>query len=199
MHSEPVGKLKYSEDPADAPPTGFPDTYVSNEHPWTNQGFAIFGTGPSDMCVCHFTGWSPVAGVPEYANLFIRERTTDTGVTRLVLVSRPWFDEGKLRLFWQQIGVRDGFCRELNGDTVCLDMRGICSPGEIRIFTGQPDASDPSRFSIPFQARGRSGWIDGKFVSQSPPVYPGQPVNPEFGYVVKLSIRLAPTTRPVAR
>jgi hypothetical protein len=189
-YTAPPTKLKYSEDPADIPAGGSSGEYYPLSANYDQrQAYIVFGGPPADATVVHFTGWSPVASVPFRANLFIHERTTRSGVTRLIVLPGARFEDGNLVVGWQQIGMRDGLCTELNGDDVKLDFSSICGPGEIRIFAGQPDRNDPSRFSIPFQARGRSGWIDGEFVTQSPPVYPGEAPDPEWGYVVKLSVR----------
>jgi hypothetical protein len=193
-HLQPIGTLKYSEDPTDAPAGGFADHYVLDYHvsPPLEQGFVSFGGAQWDATVCHFTGWSPVCYVPGMVNLFIHERTTKSGVTRLIVVGgRPWFEDGKLCFGWQQIAVRKGFCRDLNAGNVRLDMTGICKPGEIRIFAGQPDLVDASRFSIPFQARGRRGWIDGVFTSQPRPEYADSSTDFDWDCGVKFSVRRA--------
>jgi hypothetical protein len=189
QHVDPPTKLKYTENPADAPPGGFAESYPVDGH--ENQiGYAKFGGTRVDARVVRFSGWSPVASAREWVNLFIHERTTSAGVTRLVIVMDPSFEKNTLNIDWQQVAVRDGFCMSLNGDAARIDMSGICAPGEIRIFAGQPHPTDAARFSIPFTARGRSGFIDGVFVSQPPPVYEHFESDPERGHVVKLSVRM---------
>jgi len=196
QHVDPPTKLKYSEDPADAPPGGFTDSYCTDDSAAQSQGFVCFGGTQADYCVRHLTGWSPVCGVREMVNLFTHERTTSSGVTRLVVVGIPRFHNGKLSLSWQQIAVRGGFCRDLNSDSIELDMTGICGPGEIRLYAGQPDPAVASKFSIPFAARGRSGCIDGVFVEQPARSFFGEPGDPESAYVVKAWVRQPPATPP---
>ena len=191
-HVESPTKLKYSEDPADAPPGGFSGEYypVTTNYE-QQQGYVVFGGTAADATVVHFSGWSPVCSVPFRANLFIHERTiASSGVTRLIVVPAVRFADGDLIISWQQIAIRGGLCCEFNGDDAKLDFRSICGPGEIRIFAGQPDPADASRFHIPFTARGRSGRIDGQFISQPPPIYAGKAPNPEWGYVVKFAVRM---------
>jgi hypothetical protein len=72
--------------------------------------------------------------------------------------------DGLLTFQFKQIGASGGSYAWLRGDRVSIDMAGVCGPGEIRLYAGQADEKDASRFAIPFEARGVRGWIDGQFV-----------------------------------
>src|SRR5262249_19716208 len=136
------------------------------------------------------------------------ERTTPGGFKRLIALSDPHFDQSPqskpdmLGVDVNQIGVLKGDYRILHGNWRKLNMAGIASPGEIRIFAGQVDPKDASRFSIPFEARGRKGWIDCQFVDgESSSKDPAMAkIDSEVNAGVEFSIRMepAPSTQPAS-
>ena len=179
-HVDPPTKLKYTENSADAPPGGFVHKY------WFETGHTVgyqsYGGTLFDDKPHHFTGWSPVGSLPGEVNLFSHERTSSEGDSALLIVSDPRFQQDGLAVPWQLVGMRDGWPVTLDQNMELLKTAGIVDPHEIRIYAGQPDPNDRSRFGIPFEARGRRGWIDGVFTDAG----------------VKLTIRLEPATRPAA-
>ncbi len=199
--SEPPTKLKYTENPADAPRGGFVHSYsVSGSNVTT--GAASYG-GSTVERLPLFTGdGKPIlAAAPDQAMLFVHLRTSAHGLTRLIAVERPIFDGKILRFPFNEIGLLKGDYRILRGGTVTIDMSGIAAPGEIRIFAGQPDPKDASRFSIPFEARGRRGYFDGVFTvgSHSSPDPASAKVEEEINSVVEMTVRMeATSTRPAA-
>ncbi len=159
---EPPSRPKYTEDPADAPDGVFQRTYRVANQPAV--GFRSFGGSFVERLPCYNAdGESILAGSRDEVMLFMHLRTTSAGLTRLIAVSNPQFNGHDLVLHCDQIALLNGDYRILRGEPIHLDMTGICGPGEIRVFAGQPDPGDSSRFSIAFVADGRRGWIDCKF------------------------------------
>jgi len=172
--SEPPTKLKYTENPADAPATGFMRAY-STSGSGKRIGFATFGQSPVErLPLFNGTGQPILAGSPDEIMLFMHERTTPGGLNRLIAIRNPHFDltspatQPMLGLDIQQIALLKKDYRILIGNWRKIDMTGIVAPGEIRLYAGQVDPNDASKFSIPFEARGRRGWIDAQFVDGEP-------------------------------
>jgi hypothetical protein len=130
--------------------------------------------------------------------LLLHARTTRAGLTRLIAVDRPSFHGNLLRLNVSQIGPLNGVPRILRGGATEIDMIGIAGPGEIRLYAGQPDPQHASRFSIPFDARGRRGFIDGVFKPgpSSSPESESARIEQEANSMVEFSVRMEATTQP---
>jgi hypothetical protein len=116
----------------------------------------------------------------------------------LIAVGQPRVEQDSLNLDVAQVGLLNGLPVTFRGGPVQIPMHGICKPGEIRLYAGQADQNDASRFSIPFEARGRRGWIDGTF---SPPTHEKTPdglvLESGMECEVTFSVRVAPaTTKP---
>jgi hypothetical protein len=199
--SEPPRKLKYTENPADAQGGKFVHSYrVSGSNVTT--GSESYGGSPVERLPLFTGDGKPIlAAAPDEAMLFMHLRTNAHGLTRLIAVEKPVFDGKILRFPFNEIGLLKDDYRILRGGTVELDMTGIAAPGEIRIFAGQPDPKDASRFSIPFEARGRRGYFDGVFTVG--PHFSKDPasakVEEEMNSVVELTMQMAPTsTQPAS-
>jgi hypothetical protein len=164
---EPPTKLKYTENPADAGPSGkFERSYgTTAAGPFT--GYMAYGGGTVDrLPLFTSTGQPMLAREPRdvMMMLFVHSRTNTAGLTRVIGINHPHFEGSKLMVDVDQIGPNPkGDPALLRAGWAQLDMTGICGPNEIRIYAGQADAKDPSRFTIPFEARGRTGHIDGVF------------------------------------
>jgi hypothetical protein len=195
---EPPTRLKYTENPADAPDGHFVRSYGrSSAGPFT--GFASFGGGKVDRLPLFNGAGKPIlAGSPDEVMLFAHLRTNEAGLTRLICVHAPHFHGSKLGIDVAQIGLLNGEYRIIHGNYMQMEMSGMCGPGEIRLYAGQPDPADPSRFSIPFEARGRSGHINGIFkageTSASDPA--SARIEMEINANVELTIHLDATTQP---
>jgi hypothetical protein len=193
---EPPTKLKYTENPSDFAGKS-PRFYSVRSSP--KIAFMSFGGSPVEHLPLFDTTGRPIlAASPDEAMLLMHERTTPAGLTRLIAVRKPFFEGNKLRFPFDTIGLLNKDYRCLRGGTVTLDMTGICGPGEIRIFAGQPDPADKSRFAISFEARGRRGYFDGVFtagrsVSKDPA---SVKIEQEMNSVVELTVRMEPATRP---
>jgi len=197
---EPPTTLKYTENPADAPAGGkFPRSY-GKPGSATSTGFQSFGGSFVERLPLFYEDGRPaLTASPDQVMLVMHQfTTTDSSLTRLIAVSNPRFDGNSLGLQVDQIGAVNGDYRLLHGGYRKLDMTGIAGPGEIRIFAGQPDPNDRSRFSIPFEARGRIGFIDG--VYEPGATYSKDPakarIEAEMNAGVTLSIHLPATTQP---
>jgi hypothetical protein len=207
--SEPPTKLKYTENPADADwPNGkFMRSYGTSGGS-TLIGFKSFGGASAERRpVFNGNGQPILAAGPDDVMLFLHERTTPGGMKRLVAVRWPHFDltapSGKsiLGIDTNVIGLFKGDYRILKGNYRQMNMTGIADPGEIRLFAGQADPSDASKFSIPFEARGRKGWIDGQFVDgQSFSKDPASAkIEAEINSGIELKVRIEQaTTAPAA-
>jgi hypothetical protein len=180
--TEPATDLKYSENPADAPAQGFLNRYwfftpEQLQKIWAaNNGrmpavppgtpqirFGYFNLRPVDKLPM-FYGQEPMS------LLFSHERTSTAGVMRLLVIYSPAFEGTLLRLQSMQMNTYSRKDAPWQGNAVHVQMKDICAPGEIRLYAGQVDKKDASRFSIPFEARGRHGWIDGVYDPANGPV-----------------------------
>lgn len=200
---EPPTKLKYTENPADARNGTFDHAY-RKQGSTTRTGYQSFGGAFVERLPLFYGNGRPaLSGSPDQVMLVMHQRTTPDGsITRLIAVSNPRFDGNNLGLQVDQIGTLNGEYCVLRGGYRKIDMTGVAGPGEIRIFAGQPDPADPSRFSIPFEARGQAGFIDG--VYQLGPSFSKDPsqakIEAEANVHVALSIRMAPpATQPATR
>jgi hypothetical protein len=191
--NEPAATLKYSENPADMPVSGILPEHerlqgyavgaadklkefnaMDRTGVWPPKVLpdgvryikaVNLNLGPVDFVpVYHANGSKALMDEPQ---IFAHERTSTSGVTRLVTVSSPGFMDSLLTFQFKQIGPSGSTYAWLRGDRVSIDMTGICGPGEIRLYAGQADEKDASRFSIPFEANGKRGWIDGQFVGDT--------------------------------
>ena len=196
--SEPPTKLKYTENPEDAPSGKFVRSY-GRSGATTYTGFRSFGGHPVERLPRFYAGGIPaLAATPDQVHLFMHERTTSAGLTRLIAVHNPGFDGDQLSLSFDLIGLLNGQITSLRGGARDVDMTGIAGPGEIRLYAGQPDPTDKSRFTIPFEARGRRGWIDGVFktgvhTSTDPE---NARIEQEMNSIVEFEVRLEPATQP---
>jgi hypothetical protein len=196
--SEPPTKLKYTENPADAPNGKFDRSY-GRSGATTYTGYRAFGSGFVERLPLFTGDGMPIlSGTPDQVMLFMHQRTTREGLSRLISVSNPRFDGNLLRMQIDQIGPLKGEYRILRGGGCELDMTGICGPGEIRLFAAQPDPTDAAKFSIPFEARDVKGFIDGEFVpgAWSSTDLALQKIEKEANSQVKLTIRMNATTQP---
>jgi hypothetical protein len=197
---EPTTTLKYTENPADAPPGGRFRRSYGKPGSTASTGFQTFGGGFVERRPGYYEDGRPaLTGTPDQVMLVMHQRTTSDGsLTRLIAVGDPRFDGNSLGLEIDQIGMLNGDYRVLRGGYRKIDMTGIAGPGEIRIFAGQPDPNDASRFSIPFEARGQIGFIDG--VYEPGPSFSKDPENAkieaEMNANVKLTIHMPGITRP---
>jgi hypothetical protein len=208
--SEPSTKLKYSENPADFNAPGAGTTTLYDEDGNAVSVPMYTGTTKSKHFGGSFVERPPRFGhggvcltaLPEQFLLFAHGRTTKAGLSRLIAIGDPYFGGRKLRLYVEQIEIFRGKPTTMRGEPEDVDMTGICGPGEIRLYAGQPDPNDPAKFSIPFEARGRKGWIDGIFTPgrsfSSDPKNAG--IEQEANSRVSFSIRMAPvtTTQPAS-
>jgi hypothetical protein len=208
---EPPTMLKYTENPADGRNGTFDRAY-RKQGSTTRTGYQSFGGAFVERLPLFYGDGRPaLTGSPDQVMLIMHQRTTaDGSIKRLIAVSNPRFDGNNLGLQIDQIGALNGEYRVLRGGHRKIDMTGIAGPGEIRIFAGQPDPADISRFSIPFEARGQTGFIDGVFqLGRSFSKDPAQAkIEAEANADVALSIRMAPaatqhttqhTTRPATQ
>lgn len=198
--SEPSTKLKYTEDPADAPNGKFDRSY-GRTGGTAFTGFKAFGETPMErLPYFNSEGQLFLAGGrgTDSVMLLLHSRTTSAGLTRLIAIDRPSFDGNLLRLNVSQIGPLNGDYRILRGGATEVDMTGIAGPGEIRLYAGQPGLQNRSRFSIPFEARGRRGYIDGVFKpgSSSSPDPENARIEQEANSTIAFSIRTEATTQP---
>jgi len=190
--SEPPTKLKYTENPADAPGGKFFHAYGHRDS-IVDTGYQRFGGSLAERLPLFTGDGKPIlAAAPGEAMLFMHLRTNAHGLTRLIAVERPMFDGKILRFPFNEIGLLKRDYRILRGGTATIDMTGVAAAGEIRIFAGQPDPNDASRFSIPFEASGRRGYFDGVFIvgSHSSPDPAGAKVEEEINSVVELTVRM---------
>lgn len=192
--SEPPTKLKYTENPADAPGSKFLRFY-NNGGTTRLIGFKTFGGAPQECRPMFNTYGQPIlARGPDEIMLFLHQRTTPGGLTRLVAACSPHFDlsapPGKslLGIDTNLIGPLNGDYRILKGNYRLIDMTGVAAPGEIRIFAGQCDPKDASRFSIPFEARGKFGLIEGQFIDG--PSFSKDPANAKLESEINSGIEL---------
>ena len=161
--SQPPDTLKYTENPADAPPGGFVLRY---QYPNTRApvGFQGFGGSPVEKMPVLITGGrQALVGGPSHGHLFMHERTTSAGRKRLLVVHQPAFEGNVLHLRVEQVALHRGVYRTVWSFAESIDLTGVAGPGEIRLYAGQPDPADPSRFAIGFEARGRRGRLLGAF------------------------------------
>ena len=154
--------LKYTENPSDAP-YGFTSSVGG-------VGFEIRGQDPAIDRLPMFNGRGDPILSNDWCIVFAHERTNSTGLTRLLMVSmNPW-QGGKIWLSTYQIvrhtgGTLQGMIGMLKSTGNWFDMSGFATPGSLRVFSGQPDPKDASRFYIPFESNGRHGRICGVFVA----------------------------------
>jgi hypothetical protein len=193
-------KLKYTENPIDAPRGKFLRSYSVAGSP--NIGFKSFGGSSVErLPLFDASGRLFLAASPDEVMFFMHERTTANDVTRLIAINDPHFAGDYFGVNCNVIGLLNGDYRVLRGGWRRLDMTAICGPGEIRVFAGQPDPKDRSRFSIPFEAHGRRGWIDGVF-KPGPGVF-NDPAKArsyaDENSNIELSIRMESATAPAAR
>jgi hypothetical protein len=198
--SEPSTKLKYTENPADAKNGKFLRSYTRSGSTQPATGYKAFGQTPMERLPLFDSNGTPMlAGSPDEVMLFLHARTTSAGLTRLLAINRPSFDGKFLGLNVNQVAPMHGSYRIIRGGWQRIDMTGIAGPGEIRLYAGQADPNDPAKFSIPFDARGRKGWIDGVFTpgqtfSSNPK---GAAIEREANSQVVFSIRMdAVTSQP---
>jgi hypothetical protein len=198
--TEPPTKLKYTENPADSPNGSFPRLYMP-QGSIKMTGFKSFGGGFVERRPLFSGGRQVLFGTADDCMLFMHARTTTGGeLTRLIAVGRPTFRGNLMGVDCDQIGLLKGEYRILRGGYKQIDMTGICAAGEIRVFAGQPNPKDPSRFSIPFEARGRKGYIDG--VYQTGESFSDDPAKAraemEINSDIVLTIRMLPATTTIA-
>jgi hypothetical protein len=99
---------------------------------------------------------------------FLHERTTPAG-TRLLIVADFFAAGGQLILevrVLRSAGLRpgSGLVQVGQGSMVAYPARG----GPMRVFAGQPDPTDPSRFTIAYESGGKREVIEGKLVDPTP-------------------------------
>lgn len=117
-------------------------------------------------------GWQLTPRWGTHGVAFMHERRTTTGTRRLVVVTM------RLNEAFNAFGC-EGQAVNMTGvvlePATLLPKRKVTAPAHrrrsvqveagrgrsLRIFAGQPDPSDTSRFSIRYEVDGRTGWVDG--------------------------------------
>lgn len=118
-------------------------------------------------------GWRPTPRWNAYGVVFMHERRTKAGARRLVVV--PMCLNDGFNRFGSE-GQAVFMVGEVLKPATLLPKHEVTAPASrresiqlqagggqsLRIFAGQPDQSDPSRFSIRYEVGGRTGWVDGQ-------------------------------------
>jgi hypothetical protein len=102
--------------------------------------------------------------------LFMHSRTTAAGLTQLVCVGKPQRSgEGAIVVPISILTPSNGRIVEVLRGGASIDFAPCGDVEQLRLFAGQPDPNDASRFTIPFESHGRPGVIDGVFESSTDP------------------------------
>jgi hypothetical protein len=154
--------------------------YLSDGGEWVDLsraadrcGAAASGRVPA--CWTTLTGGREVAPLgPAAAIVFLHERQTPAGARELVVVAY----DGKMRLPWPTPGgwtissialsasvkspeVQGAPLTRWHGTARRLDAEPFVAMYSLRLYAGQPDALDPTHFTIRYDLDGRPGTIDG--------------------------------------
>lgn len=129
----------------------------------------------------------PKGTAGEEALLFLHERRTASGQTVLVCV-KAWMDR---RLRRVRFGSRAVTLATWNSDSQTVGGRGggafeisdYYERTPLRIYAGQPDPSDASRFTVEYELNGRRGILKGRVTdSNKPPGASNLTVDMELEY-----------------
>lgn len=190
---EPSDRLKFSTADADVEP------HRSATHRPRSLAF-----GHSDYQGIAFDGPNPRAYMTaDTGGLFTHARTDRFGVTQLICIDQATLvDDVSLQVHVTRYDrLPDGRAVRVLIEYAVIDLRPLGDGRELRVFAGQPDPDDPSRFTIPFESHGRPGAIGGFFESAaivSP--NPGVLSRERTGRTgVRLTPRLPATTVPANR
>jgi hypothetical protein len=115
-----------------------------------------------------YTDAGPVLAKDMYPLVFAGERTNTLGQKRLIRVLCPGWEGNAIKFTTEQIGPisggeNAGMIHLLRRNFKKVDLTGVASKGELRLFAGEIDSTDPARFTIPFTAGRRAGRIVGVF------------------------------------
>jgi hypothetical protein len=131
-------------------------------------------TLPAPPLASFFTaGGFPPAYVapPQGATVFLHERTGRTGRRQLVIVTRfPVHDVPFMYAFGLNVmligpaGIASGPTHQYPPPVAFSWLSDMTRPPTdgLRLYAGQPDPADPSRFTIRYDLSGRSGEIEGR-------------------------------------
>jgi hypothetical protein len=150
--------------PADAePPTRTPDRFLRLLNPWRDHGF-----------------WRDDDYGPNRRMLFLHGRRAKGGPERLVIVygkldsgrpdstDRKWEpDELAYQLRWEAVVMVPASWSKSFGGTeelagLASNLWNIAVAKRVRLFNGQPDPADPSRFTIVYEVDAQRGTIEGR-------------------------------------
>ena len=123
-----------------------------------SNGWAVWTPEPWTKFCLHWSGSAPMTA----GTLFLHERKTRTGASRLVAVDVVGFTgRGTVQVqswvFAPPVSIAPARCK--------LAVFGVLGmPGDamnLRIYAGEPDAEDSSHFVMKYEAGAKSGLIDG--------------------------------------
>lgn len=153
--------LRYTENPADVSADRTPVMWLMTTGPDGKPGMMTAttqtATGASTYGSRHVSIGPELDPVPSMSMLFAHERQNPAGQRAVVVASLgdlAW-PTSVLNIEFQQL--REGTTLLCYRQGIPFDTSTLCKPGEIRIFGGQIDPNDSSRFFIPFQTLRRSG------------------------------------------
>jgi hypothetical protein len=157
---EPPGAVVYTEDPAEATKLLASGRFHRVPYAGTFAGTdwnPVVRTLPKALDVFHF----------ESAIVFLHYLKLPSGESRLVLVSvnsenQEELGQGRVLTFWMTIfNLRKN---ENMNNVPCksLEIPGLAPGDRVRVLAGQPDANDPSAFSIEYGINDRKQLLRGR-------------------------------------
>lgn len=150
------------------------------------SGGGLFGDDSDDD---HHDDWR--LHPRDEALVFLHERRAAPGNARLVAVTAYFYEDGSVRFGADVLSLAGLFARperlRVARGPLASDERVVAVipvGGPVRLFAPQPDPTDPSRLTIPYESDGSRGAVEGRLKSDD---------TVEF----KLLPGPAPATRPV--
>ena len=180
IYTAPADRVVYEEDPARAAallardPLYYP---IEAFDLATNQRVPSIDQPPVLREEPLWSRYNDSAGATKRSVLFLHERTSRSGGRQMVAVEMSSqlqrMEDGSLGIFrfltcWpidsETVEIDGGAPRRilLSADPIAADpTRRFSPPFPLRMYAGQPDPHDPSRFTIAYELRGHRGLIVG--------------------------------------
>jgi hypothetical protein len=152
-----------------------------DDYAWERHGTAFTCALYQPPCLTEFLRQAGPGPVFNGAVLYLHERTSRTGVRRLVVVTCQPFDVPSVTLSggfdeWEFTPATWGTRPQYSSPPVdrLVPVRQGKEP-RVRFFAGQTDPNDASHFTVRYERDGKSGMLDGRLADSGGWVQWGQP------------------------
>jgi hypothetical protein len=177
-YAPPADQVEFDNDPARVAALGATGDYHLLPHSDGPPGSRAASRKPPREWteICRLSGWNVQS--PPGPVLFLHQLRNEKGEERIVVVE---YTPNSWVPVWITVVTPGGL---LAGASLIRQSPGWVFPADsqsLRIFAGQPDPADPSRFSIRYEADGRTGTAEGTLSADNSVVFtaPDEPPKDE--------------------